>query len=87
MGKRLTSEEWHDLKPPFQWMRVRQETWPKFLFEIAEKHLYNATQGYWYHMDEGSGKHLFIFEEQTDMVAFKLWLASEPFEKDFGEIG
>jgi hypothetical protein len=86
MGKQLTREEWMALKPPFHWLRVRKAEWHGFLFEIVEKYLYNHTSGFWYHGTETNDEHIFIFESDADMVAFKLWLTNDPFSKNGGEI-
>jgi hypothetical protein len=86
MADSLTEEQWRALKPPFHWMKVRKTSWPSFVFEMAEKHLYTLTSGWWYHGLETNDYHLFVFERAEDMVAFKLWIASDPFKEEYGEI-
>lgn len=87
MADQLTREQWIAARAPFHWMKVRKSVWPTFVFELAEKQLYHITSGWWYHGVETDNEHMFAFERAEDMVAFKLWFASDPFKEDFGEIG
>jgi hypothetical protein len=84
MGKRLTDEEWSKVEPPFCWLDVRASADSEKA--ILEKWLINQIGGWWYRINSTDNKFTYVFEDKADMVAVKLWLSSDPFREEHGEI-
>lgn len=84
MGKRLTDDEWREVTPPFCWVDVRAASEAER--SIMEKWLDQQIGGWWYVMKSTDNKFTYVFEEKADMVAVKLWLSSDPFREEHGEI-
>lgn len=81
----LTAEEWHAWKGKFSWMRMHYEFKP--IHEaIIQKWMAFHCQGWWYYESEGAGRTLVVFEHSSEMVAFRIWVADNPFEKDHGNV-
>lgn len=82
---KLTDEQWAKLHSKFCWCRVDgiQTTIHR---EILEKWLNLHTSGWWYSNIESSTSSLYIFEQQEDMVLFKVWVSDEPFKRDHGDM-
>lgn len=87
MGKKLTPEEWSAIKPPFHWIKIKDNA-SKVEVEIVNKWLDQQCGGWWYDgaSSGSSGTILYVFESPGDMVAFKLWLTTNPFDQESGGI-
>jgi hypothetical protein len=82
----LTAEQWHAWKGDFYWMRVRYKFQPVHA-AIIQKWMARHCEGWWYYEDEGaSGSTLVIFQHQSEMVSFRIWIADNPFERDHGDV-
>lgn len=83
--KLLTAEQWHAWKGSFYWMRVHREFEPIHV-AIMQKWMDLHCSGWWYFEKEGAGRSLVVFENQSEMVAFRMWIADNPFERDHGDV-
>jgi len=81
---RLTAEQWRAINTAFVWMRVEIELQP-IRETIITKWLDRHVQGWWYMEADGKDRYLFVFENSSEMVAFKIWISDNPFERDHGE--
>lgn len=84
MAKRLNDDEWHAVVPPFVWVDLRIST--EVELQILTKWIEQQTSGWFYYSKVFDAKYTFVFEEKADMVAIKLWLSSDPFNEEHGEI-
>jgi hypothetical protein len=81
----LTEEQWMNWKGCFHWMRLHLEFEP-IQVVIISKWMDKHINGWWYYERESSGRTLMVFEDTTEMVAFKLWVSGNPFERDHGDV-
>jgi hypothetical protein len=81
----LTVEQWRAWKGKFSWMREHREYSP-IQVAIIEKWMERHCSGWWYFEKESAGKTLVVFEDQTEMVTFRIWVADNPFERDHGDV-
>lgn len=84
MAKRLTDDEWREVVPPFVWVDLRIST--EIELQILCKWIDQQMGGWYYFSKSQDTKYTFVFEEKADMVALKLWLSSDPFNEEHGEI-
>lgn len=79
---KLSREDWLETKPPYYWLRTTylhdKETVVK---DMVAKWLDENMSGWWY-----SDQNVFIFSNPEDRTAFKLWILTEAFDNDYGEI-
>jgi len=79
----LTDEEWRAIKPPFVYMRVKNSSWQsvhrQMIVKWLEEHC-GAGFVYWDKIDT------YVFGSPGDKLMFKMWIKSDPFSEDDGEI-
>lgn len=85
MGKRLSGDEWRDIKPPFVWMKLKLNI-DAIQLDFIDKWLIEHTSGWWYRGEKHDDKVLYVFEWSEDQVMFKIWSTNNPFKEDHGEI-
>jgi len=77
--KFLTKEQWDKIVPPFHHVTVKNNRFGTVHKEIIKKWL-EAHCGagfiYW------DGEETYIFGSNADMIAFKIWIMSDPFADD-----
>jgi len=81
----LTSDEWRAYKGKFHWMKVKENFSPIHL-QIIEKWIDLHVTGWWYFDKEATDRYLYVFQNDSEMVAFKIWLSDRPFDKDNGDV-
>jgi len=82
----FTKEQWRAHKGSFHYMRHRTDKLADIHLDIIKKWLNLNVQGWWYFDKSGLDSYLYAFENEAEMVTFKIWLSDRPFERDFGEI-
>jgi hypothetical protein len=81
----LTAKEWQAWKGKFSWMRVHYEFQPIHT-TIIEKWMSMHCQGWWYYEKESANQTLVCFEHSSEMVAFKIWVVDNSFDRDHGDV-
>lgn len=82
----LTAQQWHETKPPFFWMKISDIDISKT--DMCSKWLNEQITGWWhiygsYRLGDGA---TYVFENKADMLTFRLWLSTNPFDGMSGEI-
>lgn len=79
----LTREEWLEKKPPFSFMKITNPTWSRVHRDMIVKWLEAHTGAGWVYWDEAE---TYVFQNAGDYIAFGVWIKSNPFDKENGEI-
>lgn len=82
----ISQEQWYAWKGKFHWMRHRTSELSEMHTQIIKKWIVMNISGWWYFDKSGPDSYLYVFENEADMVMFKVWLSDRPFEREFGEI-
>jgi hypothetical protein len=75
----LTSEEWHEVTPPFCFMKVKNDRWTPVHREMIKKWLEAHCGAGWVYYD---GSETYVFGSEGDRLMFKMWIKCDPFEND-----
>lgn len=82
MARFLTHDEWLKVKLPFTYLKIAGfSDLPKIHVEMLEKWIEANGSGWVYR--EGA---TFVFESKSDMLMFSIWLKSDPFAEDQGDL-
>jgi hypothetical protein len=81
--KILTREEWKEKTPPFTFARISNPSWSVVHREMIVKWIEAHTGAGWVYWD---GEEQYVFENSGDYIAFQVWIKSDPFSNDSGEI-
>lgn len=85
MGKRLTDEEWRDIRPPFVWLKLRVNI-DELQLQFIDKWMNEHLSGWWYRGAKDGDTILYVFQWSEDQVMFKIWSTNNTFKEDHGEI-
>ena len=78
----LTREQWIETKAPFCYVRLDNKAWTQVQKEIVIKWIESHCGG-WFYWDEGD---TYVFEKSGDRILFVLWVKSDPFDQDMGDV-
>ena len=81
----LTQDEWEkaSIKPPFRWIKVANKAWGIVERQMIVKWLEAHVGKGWVYWN---GESRYVFQNAGDLLAFKMWIKSDPFAEDEGEI-
>jgi hypothetical protein len=83
--KMLTMEEFKadNIVPDFHYIKVRNDSWSAVHRQMINKWIEAHLGAGWCYWD---GSHTYIFQKAADWMLFKMWIKSEPFDDEDGEI-
>lgn len=83
MARFLSEEAWMATKPPFTYLRLNGITkddgavYP----EMMKKWIIANCSG-WVYVDGST----YVFENRSDMMLFSVWIKSDPFVEEYGDV-
>jgi len=77
--KLLTKEQWDKVLPPFYHVELKNVAFRAVHYEIIKKWLEAHCGAGFIYWDEQT---TYIFGSNTDLIAFKIWIMSDPFDGD-----
>lgn len=83
MARFLTPEEWQAVKPPFSYLRFRKLDKDAAVYQDMMRKWIEANCSGW--VWDGGGD-TYVFEHKSDMMLFAIWLKSDPFAAEHGDV-
>ena len=81
--KLLSKEEWLAVKPPLFYVKVKNNDWSAVHRELINKWIEAHCGDGWVFYDDYQ---TYVFQSDGDRTMFTIWIKSDPFEGDYGQI-
>lgn len=79
----LSREDWIKVKPPLYWVKADNKSWSKIHRDLINKWLETHCGREWVYYD---GDFTYAFGSEGDQTMFVIWLKSDPFGGEHGDL-